>query len=261
MGCLDNLKIPSSLLLVGFIVMLSTVKVDAFVLPHANTIATQSSTMLHAETAQRKTAVRPKWDRVKSLFKRSSKKKDNGTTAVVTTDAFQELLKTRRTINEFEPTLPSDWEDKLQKAISTAIYAPNHKRTEPWRFHLLGSESIQRVCELNAQIVSEKKGEEAGAKKLKRWLTMPGWLVVTCQKGPGDMDKDPMSLAREDYAAVCCAVQNLCLSLHADGMCTKWNRGGVNFYPEFAKEVGFYGMGTKWTTGGGNISISLLVFK
>ncbi|KAL7494631.1 hypothetical protein ACHAWT_003497 [Skeletonema menzelii] len=156
----------------------------------------------------------------------------------------------RRTINEFEPTLPDNWERALEKSINAAIYAPNHKRTEPWRFYLLGPKSIEKVCQLNAEVVASKKGEEAGQKKLKRWLQMPGWLVVTCVKGDDDFN-DPTSLAREDYAACCCAVQNLCLSLHSQGIGTKWTTGPVNFDPKFAEAVGFepekeYTVGTLW---------------
>eukprot|EP00984_Skeletonema_dohrnii_P005046 scaffold1779_cov71-Skeletonema_dohrnii-CCMP3373.AAC.1 len=156
----------------------------------------------------------------------------------------------RRTINEFEPTLPDNWEKALEKSIEAAIYAPNHKRTEPWRFYLLGPKSIEKVCQLNADIVASKKGEEAGQKKLKRWLQMPGWLVVTCVKGNDDFN-DPTSLAREDYAACCCAVQNLCLSLHSQGIGTKWTTGPVNFDDRFAEAVGFapekeFTVGTLW---------------
>jgi nitroreductase len=164
---------------------------------------------------------------------------------------FQELVVSRRTINEFETELPDGWEDTLQKGIEAAIYAPNHKRTEPWRFHLLGPKSIRRVCELNAELVSAKKGKAAGDKKLQRWLAMPGWLIVTCQKDSSDSNmEDPMGLAREDYAACCCAVQNLCLSLHAHGLGTKWTTGPVNFDDQFANAVGLsddeYVVGTIW---------------
>ena len=158
----------------------------------------------------------------------------------------------RRTINEFEPTLPDNWEKALEKSIEAAIYAPNHKRTEPWRFYLLGPDAIEKVCQLNAEIVASKKGEEAGQKKLKRWLQMPGWLVVTCVKGDDDDDfNDPTSLARENYAACCCAVQNLCLSLHSQGIGTKWTTGPCNFDERFAEAVGFasereYTVGTLW---------------
>ena len=167
----------------------------------------------------------------------------------------QDVLLGRRTINKFEPTLPDGWEETLKQAVNVATYAPNHKRTEPWRFRLLGPESIRKVCEINSDLVAAKKGPEAGKKKLDRWLAMPGWLVVTCQKSSDGDDDDtmlqPMSLAREDYAACCCAVQNLCLSLHANGMGTKWTTGPVNFDSRFADAVGFspeeeYVVGTIW---------------
>lgn len=80
---------------------------------------------------------------------------------------------------------------------------------------------------------------------------MPGWLVVTCVKdeGSSSMD-DPAGLARENYAAACCAVQNLCLSLHADGLGTKWTTGPVNFDPRFGPTVGLseeeFVVGTIW---------------
>lgn len=82
----------------------------------------------------------------------------------------QNNILTRRTVNDFEPTLPNNWERSLEHAIEAAIYAPNHKRTEPWRFYLLGPNAIEKVCKLNAELVSSAKGEAAGKKKLDRWL-------------------------------------------------------------------------------------------
>ena len=161
---------------------------------------------------------------------------------------FHSLLLSRRTVNDYEPSLPDGWEAAMMRAIEAATYAPNHKRTEPWRFHLLGPKAARNVCELNSEIIAAKKGPEAGAKKLNRWLNMPGWLVVTCVES-GAMD-EPASIAREDYAACCCAVQNLCLSLHADGIGTKWTTGPVNFDPRFAGAAGLpddeYVVGTIW---------------
>jgi len=170
-----------------------------------------------------------------------------------TASDLRQLLLSRRTVNSFDSKLPTGWEGAVKSAVHAATYAPNHKMTEPWRFHLLGPQAIRRVCELNAEIVSSTKGPEAGAKKLKRWLAMPGWLVVTCVRsnsdGAGSME-NPNGIAREDYAACCCAVQNLCLSLHADGIGTKWTTGAVNFDPRFGEAVGLpsneYVIGTIW---------------
>ncbi|KAL3823065.1 hypothetical protein ACHAXA_011117 [Cyclostephanos tholiformis] len=166
----------------------------------------------------------------------------------------------KRTINDFEPILPPGWESCLEAAISAAIHAPNHRRTEPWRFYLLGEESKGRVCALNAELVASNRGEEAGRDKFRRWMAVPGWLVVTCVRGRdfddggigGGWDMgDPMGMAREDYAACCCAVQNLWLSLHSRGIGTKWTTGAVNFDDRFADAVGFrmkeeFTVGTIW---------------
>jgi len=84
---------------------------------------------------------------------------------------FDTILRTRRTINRFLPNLPDDWELILTNAIQSAVHAPNHKRTEPWRFHLLGPKTIKKVCILNASIVAEKKGAKAGKKKIGSMVT------------------------------------------------------------------------------------------
>ncbi len=180
---------------------------------------------------------------------------ESATSSIITQEDVDVILRSRRTISSFEPTLPDGWEEKLEAAIESAIHAPNHKRTEPWRFHLLGKETSRKICELNAEIVTKSKGEKAGQRKLERWLTMPGWLVVTCMKsenddGTSDSMEKPTSLAREDYAAVCCAIQNLSLSLHAAGLGTKWTTGKVNFDKRFDEIVGLspneYVVGTIW---------------
>ena len=167
---------------------------------------------------------------------------------------FDTILQTRRTINSFKEDLPENADEIIDKAIRSAIYAPNHNRTEPWKFHLLGPKTIRKVCELNAEIVSKKKGEKAGQRKLERWLQMPGWIVVSCRTDYKDKEILSMdvenSLSREDYAACCCAVQNLCLSIHNSGMGTKWKTGAVNFDEKFREILGFeeneYSIGILW---------------
>lgn len=180
---------------------------------------------------------------VKRLFRRQNHR--------LPAETFQNLLLSRRTINDFEADLPAHWREAVHRAVEAATFAPNHKRTEPWRFHLLGPNAIRRVCELNAELVAATKGPEASLKKLERWLAMPGWLVVTCVRSNASLSlDDPSGAAREDYAACCCAVQNLCLSLHADGIGTKWTTGPVNFDARFAKAAGLssneYVVGTIW---------------
>lgn len=150
------------------------------------------------------------------------------------------ILLSRRTIHDFAPRTPP--REVVIAALDHARWVPNHHRTEPWRFYLLGAEAAGRVIELNTELVREKSGEVAALKKRDRWLAMPGWLVVTCRRG-----EDPRA-EREDYAACCCAIHNFALALWAEGLGTKWSTGKVVRDPRFLPAVGA-DPGTEFTVG------------
>lgn len=141
-----------------------------------------------------------------------------------------EFLRSRRTIHNFTAEAPPI--ELVEEAVEVARWAPNHHHTEPWRFFLLGARAIARIVDLNAELVAEKKGPEAGEAKRKRWSEIPGWLVVTC-----DRSDDPVR-QEEDYAACCCAVQNLSLALWAHGVGVKWTTGAVTRHPELFDLLG-----------------------
>jgi nitroreductase len=138
-------------------------------------------------------------------------------------NAIVEVIRTRRTIFNFKPGRPS--RDMILRALEVARWAPNHKQTEPWRFRLLGNETAEAIARLNAELVTAKQGEGAGRNKLERWLAVPGWLVVTCVRSADSVRE------QEDYAACCCAVQNLMLYLWSEGVGTKWTTGDVTRDP------------------------------
>ncbi|HTM46498.1 MAG TPA: nitroreductase family protein, partial [Polyangiaceae bacterium] len=50
----------------------------------------------------------------------------------------------------------------------------------------------------------------------------PAVLIVVSQVKNSNPD-----VAREDYAAIACAIQNIMLSLHAEGVGSKWSTGAV----------------------------------
>ncbi len=144
--------------------------------------------------------------------------------------AVAEVLRQRRTVGAFEPDLPPA--AIVDAAIELATWAPNHKKTEPWRFLKLGPQTASAVVELNTRLIAEKKGPEAAEPKRKQWSRVPGWLVVTCP-----LSTDAM-LQEEDYAACCCAIQNLSLALWSAGVGTKWSTGDVTRHPEFFRLLG-----------------------
>lgn len=132
---------------------------------------------------------------------------------------FAEVLRGRRTIELFLQTeVPRPL---VNEAIEVATWAPNHHLTEPWHFYVLGDETIERCLDLGRDIVTEKSGEKAGDFKRQSWSEKPGWLVVTCQRSDDEL------LQKENYAACCAAIQNLCLYLWKAGVGSKWTTGDI----------------------------------
>ncbi|MEE8321352.1 MAG: nitroreductase [Gammaproteobacteria bacterium] len=134
--------------------------------------------------------------------------------------SISDIIRSRRTIHNFKRS-PVPEHKMILKAIDLARWAPNHHVTEPWHFYLLGQETADRICRLNADITRERKSERAAEIKLNRWRQVPGWLVLTC------MNSDDPIREREDYAACCCAAQNLMLLLWDEGIGIKWTTGDV----------------------------------
>ena len=144
--------------------------------------------------------------------------------------AVAELIRGRRTINLFEQE-PVGVEPLLH-AIELARWAPNHRLTEPWRFYLIGPDMLARLADCWAGFEAETKGEAAGAARRKRLAGVPGHFVVTSARH-ADADID-----RENYAACCCAVQNLMLYLWSRGVGVKWTTGAITRQPRFYETLG-----------------------
>lgn len=144
---------------------------------------------------------------------------------------IEELIKGRRTINLYLQTPVPD--ALVRNAIEAATWAPNHHVTEPWRFYMLGPETIERCLDLCSDIVRDKKGEKPARLKRESWSEKPGWLVVTCQRSDDELRQ------QEDYGACCAAVQNLALYLWQADVGTKWTTGAITRDPRFADIIGF----------------------
>lgn len=147
-----------------------------------------------------------------------------------TKSTIQDALLRRRTVNNFETKSVS--REIVNQALEAAVHAPCHKMTEPWRFILLGNETIREIAALNAVEIA-KKDPAKGAKKQARWQAIPGWCVVTSAKSPSDPVQQ-----QEDYAATACAVQNFMLSLWDQGVGTKWTSGPITRTSAFADLCG-----------------------
>ena len=144
-----------------------------------------------------------------------------------------EVIRGRRTIELFLQTPVPD--ELVRDAIEAASWAPNHHVTEPWHFYVLGKDTVERCLDLCRDIVTAKKGPDAGEFKRNSWSEKPGWLVVTCRYTADELKQ------REDYAACAAAVQNLMLYLWKAGVGSKWTTGDITRDPRFFDIIGFDG--------------------
>jgi len=139
-----------------------------------------------------------------------------------------ERIRSRRTVKQFlQQSVPRKL---VLEAIEVARWAPNHHVTEPWHFYLLGDEAIRASIELTREIVTERKGSKIGDFKAQDAARRPGWLVVTCRRSEDELTE------QEDYASVCCAIQNFTLYLSEAGVATKWSTGPIT------RDDRFYGL-------------------
>jgi nitroreductase len=117
-----------------------------------------------------------------------------------------EAIRTRRTNKVYDRTpVPPETLDEL---FELARWAPNHHLTNPWRFRVLGPESLGRL--------KEAAGE--GAAKLDRAPTLVCVSQVTTD--------DPVQ-NEEDLCAVACAAYIVLLAAHARGIASYWRTPGV----------------------------------
>lgn len=143
---------------------------------------------------------------------------------------FARVLRGRRTVDQYIQTPVPD--KLVREAIEVATWAPNHYVSEPWHFILPGEQTVERIVELCAAMVSADKGAELGEHKRKTWSEKPGWVIVTCQHNDDELRE------REDYAACCAATQNLMLYLWKAGVGSKWTTGPVTRDPRFFEIIG-----------------------
>lgn len=140
------------------------------------------------------------------------------------------LLRGRRTTNLFEPEPVG--EAILLEAIEVARWAPNHRLTEPWTFYVVSPAMKEKIARCAGDIDAATKGERVGQARFERMMAVPAGFVLTSRIGNGEL----MDL--EDYAACCCAAQNLMLFLWQRGVGVKWTTGEVTRAPGLYELLG-----------------------
>jgi len=131
---------------------------------------------------------------------------------------LDDLIRTRRTHKAFQPQpVPRELLDEL---FELARWAPNHNLTDPWRFRVIGPETLEAL---------KKAAGAESAPKLDRAPT----LVVVSVVQSGDAFQD-----EEDLLATGVASYIVLLAAHERGLAGYWRTPAVLRTPEGRAAVG-----------------------
>lgn len=125
--------------------------------------------------------------------------------------------------------------EAVQRMLDAAIWAPNHRLTEPWRFFVLEKSSQQRrdAGELAYQFSMELNNNPAQAEAAREKVMAASFLVFAyCIPGRNE------EATRENYASVCCAIQNMALAGVAEGLAVTWDTGRATRHPRLKVLLG-----------------------
>ena len=162
-----------------------------------------------------------------------SRVRSGNVTPPATTTTVYEAIHARRMNNEFTDETPG--RESLQRMLDAAIWAPNHRLTNPWRFVVLerGGEKRGEVAQLAYDHMYQRnQNDEFASGSRQRVLDAPGLIYVFSV--PGDTEE----MTQENYAAACCAVQNLLLAGVAEGLAGDWSTGNTTRHPQLAETMG-----------------------
>ena len=131
--------------------------------------------------------------------------------------------------------------EQIEQVLESAIHAPNHKITEPWRFHVFvgkGRGEFARARAEMARLMAEDEGEEEElipgrvSRERKKAFRSPVVIAVISLAGRDEVE------TLENYGACCAAVQNMQLTAHSLGLGSIWRTGPVAYHPHMREFFG-----------------------
>jgi nitroreductase len=126
--------------------------------------------------------------------------------------------------------------EEISELLDLAVRAPNHHRTEPWRFYVLQGAERDRMARAIADELVDSKGSEAaaaldeGRAKAER---APVLVVFTAVPS-----LDPKVVEQEEIASVAMAIENFLIGAHAKGLGAMLRTGPAAYHASIAEHLG-----------------------
>jgi len=137
-------------------------------------------------------------------------------------------IRTRRDIEAFAEACPP--REVIERIIEAAVWAPNHRMTEPWRFHVVAGARREAMCDAVAAWLSANGGTEGAERSMRGKIMRAPLTIIVSQAasasapggagsaGGGVGADGDATRELEDYAACAAAIQNLLLAAHEEGL-------------------------------------------
>ena len=138
-------------------------------------------------------------------------------------EILDHIIKSRRSIFPAMYTGERLDDSLVKEVLENANWAPNHRKTEPWRFKVFTDDALIRLGDFLAEkykeITPPEKFKEMKYQKTKSKLEKSSHVIALC------VQRDPEGLLPEweELAALSCAVQNMYLSCTARGIGSYWS--------------------------------------
>ncbi len=149
-------------------------------------------------------------------------------------DDFAALVRVRRTsmFVDHQRAVPTDI---VRDLCTLATWAPNHKKTHPWRFAVFTGDGRARLGAAMADDMERAGIGDEGklAKTRGKYLRTPMTLVV----GAAPHDNEMLDLENRD--AVAAGIQNLLLAATTLGLASFWSTPGMTSPPRTLELCGF----------------------
>ena len=129
----------------------------------------------------------------------------------------------------------------VERILGSAVHAPNHRLTEPWRFHVFTGKGRGELARARAEIArlqaqAEGESDELAAGRIsrerKKACRAPVVIAVISEAGRDEIE------TLENYAACACAVQNMQLTAHSLGLAAMWRTGPVAYHEHMRRFFG-----------------------
>ncbi len=141
-----------------------------------------------------------------------------------------DIIKARRTIGAMQDKDVS--EDAINLMLEAGTWAPNHKKTEPWKFRVFTADSRVRLGDEMERIMKQKTAhlsEEEALKKTTKAKKGPLRAPVIIAVAVSPSGKVPEI---EEISAVAASIQNMLLVAEEQGLATIWRTGDIVYQSE-----------------------------